>query len=235
MLKEARDDNRENDAEHMRPVGASDHPCSGQLTTPRNGKVSIILAWRMGALNFSLLEYNSVRLFLTCCIGDPSRIITNTRRDECTSTHVSQLKRGYPQASLMYSTQMYYTMHSQTPHTLPSSTVFHFPPRCLADAHLGITDPTLTGLMTSTAPLSQVQPHFPSRLPNSLSHSSQSPLLNPLIPFNHIHRPATMSTFPTSRIGLHLTPATATWAAPMAAYYLFLQNRVVYHRLKAEK
>ncbi|KAF2252525.1 hypothetical protein BU26DRAFT_421944 [Trematosphaeria pertusa] len=32
-----------------------------------------------------------------------------------------------------------------------------------------------------------------------------------------------------------LAPATATWAAPFAAYYLFLQNRVVYHRLKTEK
>ncbi|EDU45852.1 relative of glutathione S-transferase MAPEG superfamily [Pyrenophora tritici-repentis] len=28
-----------------------------------------------------------------------------------------------------------------------------------------------------------------------------------------------------------LAPATATWAAPFAAYYLFLQNRIVYHRL----
>lgn len=29
-----------------------------------------------------------------------------------------------------------------------------------------------------------------------------------------------------------LAPATATWAAPFAAYYVFLQNRIVYHRLK---
>ncbi|ORY12707.1 membrane-associated, eicosanoid/glutathione metabolism protein [Clohesyomyces aquaticus] len=28
-----------------------------------------------------------------------------------------------------------------------------------------------------------------------------------------------------------LAPATATWAAPFAAYYVFLQNRVVYQRL----
>jgi uncharacterized membrane protein YecN with MAPEG domain len=28
-----------------------------------------------------------------------------------------------------------------------------------------------------------------------------------------------------------LAPATATWAAPFAAYYVFLQNRIVYHRL----
>ncbi|RAR09563.1 adp-ribosylation factor-binding protein gga1 [Stemphylium lycopersici] len=28
-----------------------------------------------------------------------------------------------------------------------------------------------------------------------------------------------------------LAPATATWAAPFAAYYIFLQNRIVYHRI----
>jgi hypothetical protein len=45
----------------------------------------------------------------------------------------------------------------------------------------------------------------------------------------------------SSRLGLGvpsplmLAPATATWAAPMAAYYIFLQNRVVYYRLKGEK
>ncbi|KAH6637738.1 membrane-associated, eicosanoid/glutathione metabolism protein [Boeremia exigua] len=31
-----------------------------------------------------------------------------------------------------------------------------------------------------------------------------------------------------------LAPATATWAAPFAAYYVFLQNRIVYHRLTTE-
>ncbi|KAF2738250.1 hypothetical protein EJ04DRAFT_429256 [Polyplosphaeria fusca] len=41
----------------------------------------------------------------------------------------------------------------------------------------------------------------------------------------------------TTQIGLGvpmplLAPASATWAAPFAAYYLFLQNRVVFHRLK---
>lgn len=41
-----------------------------------------------------------------------------------------------------------------------------------------------------------------------------------------------MASFPTSRIGLALAPATASWAAPFAAYYIFLQNRIVYHRLK---
>ncbi|KAF2714129.1 hypothetical protein K504DRAFT_530979 [Pleomassaria siparia CBS 279.74] len=39
-----------------------------------------------------------------------------------------------------------------------------------------------------------------------------------------------------SRLGLGvplpmLAPATATWAAPFAAYYIFLQNRVVFQRL----
>ncbi|KAF2634220.1 hypothetical protein P280DRAFT_474792 [Massarina eburnea CBS 473.64] len=28
-----------------------------------------------------------------------------------------------------------------------------------------------------------------------------------------------------------MTPATAAWATPFAAYYLFLQNRIVYQRL----
>jgi hypothetical protein len=42
-----------------------------------------------------------------------------------------------------------------------------------------------------------------------------------------------------SRLGLGvplpmLAPATATWAAPMAAYYIFLQNRVVYYRLQGK-
>ncbi|KAI8939346.1 hypothetical protein NX059_003135 [Plenodomus lindquistii] len=39
-----------------------------------------------------------------------------------------------------------------------------------------------------------------------------------------------------SKVGLGvplplLAPATATWAAPFALYYIFLQNRIVYHRL----
>ncbi|KAF2650761.1 hypothetical protein K491DRAFT_697034 [Lophiostoma macrostomum CBS 122681] len=44
----------------------------------------------------------------------------------------------------------------------------------------------------------------------------------------------------TTKIGLGipmpmLAPATATWAVPFAAYYLFLQNRIVYHRLSNRK
>jgi hypothetical protein len=40
----------------------------------------------------------------------------------------------------------------------------------------------------------------------------------------------------SSKVGLGvpmplLAPATATWAAPFAFYYIFLQNRIVYHRL----
>lgn len=31
-----------------------------------------------------------------------------------------------------------------------------------------------------------------------------------------------------------LAPATATWALPFAAYYVFLQNRIVYHRIQSE-
>lgn len=31
-----------------------------------------------------------------------------------------------------------------------------------------------------------------------------------------------------------LTPVTATWAAPFAVYYIFLQNRIVYHRLSTK-
>ncbi|KAI4922255.1 hypothetical protein J4E90_000683 [Alternaria incomplexa] len=31
-----------------------------------------------------------------------------------------------------------------------------------------------------------------------------------------------------------LAPATATWAFPFAAYYLFLQNRIVYHRITSK-
>jgi hypothetical protein len=42
-----------------------------------------------------------------------------------------------------------------------------------------------------------------------------------------------------SKVGLGvpmplLAPATATWAFPFAAYYLFLQNRIVYHRLTSK-
>lgn len=31
-----------------------------------------------------------------------------------------------------------------------------------------------------------------------------------------------------------LAPATATWAAPFAAYYFFLQNRIAYHRITSK-
>ncbi|KAF1843978.1 uncharacterized protein K460DRAFT_289220 [Cucurbitaria berberidis CBS 394.84] len=31
-----------------------------------------------------------------------------------------------------------------------------------------------------------------------------------------------------------LAPATATWALPFAAYYVFLQNRITYHRITTE-
>lgn len=39
-----------------------------------------------------------------------------------------------------------------------------------------------------------------------------------------------------SKIGLGvpmpmMLPVTGLWTAPFAAYYLFLQNRIVYHRL----
>jgi hypothetical protein len=42
-----------------------------------------------------------------------------------------------------------------------------------------------------------------------------------------------------SKVGLGVpmplfAPATATWALPFAAYYIFLQNRIVYHRLNTE-
>jgi uncharacterized membrane protein YecN with MAPEG domain len=30
-----------------------------------------------------------------------------------------------------------------------------------------------------------------------------------------------------------LAPTTATWATPFTLYYIFLQNRVVYHRVKS--
>jgi hypothetical protein len=38
-------------------------------------------------------------------------------------------------------------------------------------------------------------------------------------------------------LGLHmplLAPATATWCLPFAAYYIFLQNRIVFHRLSSK-
>ena len=43
----------------------------------------------------------------------------------------------------------------------------------------------------------------------------------------------------TTKIGLSvpmplLAPATATWALPFAAYYVFLQNRIVYHRITSK-
>lgn len=31
-----------------------------------------------------------------------------------------------------------------------------------------------------------------------------------------------------------MAPATATWAAPFAIYYIFLQNRITYHRINSE-
>ncbi|KAF1920594.1 MAPEG family-domain-containing protein [Ampelomyces quisqualis] len=42
-----------------------------------------------------------------------------------------------------------------------------------------------------------------------------------------------------SKVGLGvpmplLAPATATWSLPFAAYYIFLQNRIVYHRLTSK-
>ncbi|KAJ4290909.1 hypothetical protein N0V90_010105 [Kalmusia sp. IMI 367209] len=40
-----------------------------------------------------------------------------------------------------------------------------------------------------------------------------------------------MASFSSIRIGLNLAPATASWTVPFAAYYLFLQNRIVYQRL----
>ncbi|KAG9197271.1 hypothetical protein G6514_001910 [Epicoccum nigrum] len=43
----------------------------------------------------------------------------------------------------------------------------------------------------------------------------------------------------TTKIGLSvpmplLAPATATWALPFAAYYVFLQNRIAYHRITSK-
>lgn len=43
----------------------------------------------------------------------------------------------------------------------------------------------------------------------------------------------------TTKIGVSvpmplLAPATATWAFPFAAYYIFLQNRITFHRLSTK-
>jgi hypothetical protein len=38
-------------------------------------------------------------------------------------------------------------------------------------------------------------------------------------------------------LGVHmplLAPATATWSLPFAAYYIFLQNRIAYHRVTSK-
>jgi len=58
---------------------------------------------------------------------------------------------------------------------------------------------------------------------------------------NYLSTPlATPSTaIMATKIGLGvplplMAPATATWAAPFAVYYLFLQNRVTYHRISSE-
>lgn len=42
-----------------------------------------------------------------------------------------------------------------------------------------------------------------------------------------------------SKVGLGvpmplMAPATATWALPFAAYYVYLQNRIVYNRLSTK-
>jgi hypothetical protein len=42
-----------------------------------------------------------------------------------------------------------------------------------------------------------------------------------------------------SKVGLGvsmplLAPATATWALPFAAYYIYLQNRITMHRLSSK-
>ena len=67
--------------------------------------------------------------------------------------------------------------------------------------------------------------------------TSQTPLLHFLHSMvNYLSVPeSSMAT----KVGLGvplplLAPATATWAFPFAAYYLFLQNRIVYHRVTSK-
>jgi hypothetical protein len=48
-----------------------------------------------------------------------------------------------------------------------------------------------------------------------------------------------ISTMSSHKVGLGvpmplLAPATATWAAPFAFYYIFLQNRIAYHRITSK-
>jgi hypothetical protein len=56
---------------------------------------------------------------------------------------------------------------------------------------------------------------------------------------NYLSTPVGEVNNMASKLGLGvpmplLAPATATWAFPFAAYYIFLQNRIVYHRLQTE-
>lgn len=56
---------------------------------------------------------------------------------------------------------------------------------------------------------------------------------------NYLSTPVGTTPQMVTKVGLRLplplmAPATATWALPFAAYYIFLQNRIVYHRLTTE-
>ena len=56
---------------------------------------------------------------------------------------------------------------------------------------------------------------------------------------NYISTPVEPLHNMATKIGLGVpmplfAPATATWAVPFAAYYIFLQNRIVYQRLTTE-
>ncbi|KAF2851154.1 hypothetical protein T440DRAFT_467895, partial [Plenodomus tracheiphilus IPT5] len=58
---------------------------------------------------------------------------------------------------------------------------------------------------------------------------------------NYLSTPIATSSTPSmaTKVGLGvplplLAPATATWVAPFALYYIFLQNRIVYHRLTSK-
>ncbi|OAL46150.1 hypothetical protein IQ07DRAFT_198580 [Pyrenochaeta sp. DS3sAY3a] len=56
---------------------------------------------------------------------------------------------------------------------------------------------------------------------------------------NYLSTPVGTTSQMVTKVGLGvplplMAPATTTWALPFAAYYIFLQNRIVYHRLTTE-